>query len=170
MKTVKHSIALVIGAGGGRVLMVLRPADDESLPGVWGLPAISVAPGEDEEQAVRRAGREKLGVELLPGSLQGEAETDRPAYALRMRNREAAISQWRSQRAAAPRGHAICRLALGRPDRAQTRRPSGFALLPAAAASPGNSAGRPKNACLEPKRGHFWGESRRMGEDAVRRG
>ena len=91
-KTVKHSLALVIGAGGGRVLMVLRPVDDESLPGVWGLPAISVAPGEDEDQAVRRAGREKLGVEVLPGSLQGEAETDRPAYALRMRNREATIS------------------------------------------------------------------------------
>lgn len=91
MKTVKHSIALVIAGGGGRVLMVLRPGDDESLPGVWGLPAVTTALGEDEEQAVRRAGREKLGVEVLPGALQGEAETDRPGYALRMRNREATV-------------------------------------------------------------------------------
>ncbi|HEY6780922.1 MAG TPA: NUDIX domain-containing protein [Thermoleophilaceae bacterium] len=91
MKTVKHSIALVITGGGGRVLMVLRPTDDESLPGLWGLPAITTVPGEDEDQAVRRAGREKLGVEVLPGTLQGEAETDRSDYALRMRNREATI-------------------------------------------------------------------------------
>jgi hypothetical protein len=91
MKTVKHSIALVIRTSGGRVLMVLRPPDDDSLPGVWGLPAITTAPGEDEDLAVRRAGREKLGVDVLPGALQGEAETDRPSYALRLRNREATI-------------------------------------------------------------------------------
>ncbi len=146
MKTVKHSIALVIGAGGGRVLMVLRPVDDESLPGVWGLPAVSVAPGEDEDQAVRRAGREKLGVEVLPGALQGEAETDRPAYALRMRNREATIFERRPQRAAATRRHAVRRLALGRTDRARTRCSSGFALLPTAPARARRSGGRPENA------------------------
>ena len=43
-----------------------RPEDDESLPGVWGLPAASLAEGESEEDAVRRAGREKLGVEVRP--------------------------------------------------------------------------------------------------------
>ena len=48
------------------LLLVRRPDDDESLPGVWGLPAVSLAPGESEEDAVRRAGRDKLGVELEP--------------------------------------------------------------------------------------------------------
>ena len=48
------------------LLLVRRPDDDESLPGVWGLPAASLGEGESEEQAVRRAGREKLGVEVLP--------------------------------------------------------------------------------------------------------
>jgi 8-oxo-dGTP diphosphatase len=48
------------------LLLVRRPDDDESLPGVWGLPATSLAEGESEEDAVRRAGREKLGVEVLP--------------------------------------------------------------------------------------------------------
>ena len=43
-----------------------RPEDDESLPGVWGLPAASLAEGETEEDAVRRAGRDKLGVEARP--------------------------------------------------------------------------------------------------------
>jgi 8-oxo-dGTP diphosphatase len=48
------------------LLLVRRPDDDESLPGVWGLPAVSLAPGESEEDGVRRAGRDKLGVELRP--------------------------------------------------------------------------------------------------------
>lgn len=46
------------------LLLVRRPEGDESLPGVWGLPAASLAEGESEEDAVRRAGREKLGVEV----------------------------------------------------------------------------------------------------------
>lgn len=50
--------------GPGGLLLVRRPDDDESLPGVWGLPAVSLAPGESEEEAVRRAGREKLGVDV----------------------------------------------------------------------------------------------------------
>jgi 8-oxo-dGTP pyrophosphatase MutT (NUDIX family) len=48
------------------VLLVRRPDGDESLPGVWGLPAASLANGESERDAVRRAGREKLGVEVRP--------------------------------------------------------------------------------------------------------
>jgi 8-oxo-dGTP pyrophosphatase MutT (NUDIX family) len=48
------------------VLLVRRPDDDESLPGVWGLPAASLSGDESEEDAVRRAGREKLGVEVMP--------------------------------------------------------------------------------------------------------
>jgi len=45
---------------------VQRPDDDADLPGVWGLPAATCAEGESEEDAVRRAGREKLGVEVEP--------------------------------------------------------------------------------------------------------
>jgi hypothetical protein len=52
--------------GPDGVLLVRRPEDDESLPGVWGLPAASLAEGESEQDAVRRAGREKLGVEVRP--------------------------------------------------------------------------------------------------------
>ena len=48
------------------LLLVRRPDDDADLPGVWGLPAASLGDGESEEDAVRRAGREKLGVEVLP--------------------------------------------------------------------------------------------------------
>jgi 8-oxo-dGTP diphosphatase len=50
--------------GPGGLLLVRRPDDDEDLPGVWGLPAASLTEGESEEDAVRRAAREKLGVEV----------------------------------------------------------------------------------------------------------
>ena len=56
-------MSLVIEGPDG-LLLVRRPEGDESLPGVWGLPAASLADGESEEDAVRRAGREKLGVEV----------------------------------------------------------------------------------------------------------
>jgi ADP-ribose pyrophosphatase YjhB (NUDIX family) len=48
------------------LLLVRRPEDDESLPGVIGLPATGLVEGESEEDAVRRAGREKLGIEVEP--------------------------------------------------------------------------------------------------------
>lgn len=58
-------MSLVIEGPDG-LLLVRRPEDDEDLPGVWGLPAVSLAAGESEEDGVRRAGRDKLGVELRP--------------------------------------------------------------------------------------------------------
>jgi 8-oxo-dGTP pyrophosphatase MutT (NUDIX family) len=61
----RRSVSLVIETADG-LLLVRRPEGDESLPGVWGLPAASLAAGESEEDAVRRAGREKLGVEVAP--------------------------------------------------------------------------------------------------------
>jgi 8-oxo-dGTP diphosphatase len=50
--------------GPGGLLLVRRPDDDDDLPGAWGLPAASLAEGESEEDAVRRAAREKLGVDV----------------------------------------------------------------------------------------------------------
>jgi len=63
-------VSLVI-EDGELVLLVRRPDDDADLPGVWGLPAATIAEGksaegESAEDAVRRAGREKLGVEVRP--------------------------------------------------------------------------------------------------------
>ena len=59
----KRSVSLVIEGPAG-VLLVRRPDDDESLPGVWGLPAVSLREGESEPDAVLRAGRDKLGVRV----------------------------------------------------------------------------------------------------------
>jgi 8-oxo-dGTP diphosphatase len=73
---VKRSVSLVIEGPEG-VLLVRRPDDDESLPGVWGLPAASLRQGESERDAVRRAGRDKLGVEVEPLRPIGAEEQDR---------------------------------------------------------------------------------------------
>jgi 8-oxo-dGTP diphosphatase len=90
VKPRKRSVALVIEGPRG-LLLVRRPEDDESLPGVWGLPAASLAGEESEEEAVRRAGREKLGVEVRPLRPLAEAEAERAAYRIYMRDWAAAI-------------------------------------------------------------------------------
>jgi ADP-ribose pyrophosphatase YjhB (NUDIX family) len=83
VKPLKRSVALVIEGPEG-LLLVRRPYDDESLPGEWGLPAATLGDGESEEDAVRRAGRDKLGVEVRPLHSLGEAEDERPGYRIVM--------------------------------------------------------------------------------------
>jgi ADP-ribose pyrophosphatase YjhB (NUDIX family) len=85
VKPVKRSVALVIEGPHG-LLLVRRPEHDESLPGTWGLPAATLAHGESEEEAVRRAGREKLGVDVRPLGVVGEDEDERPGYRIAMRD------------------------------------------------------------------------------------
>jgi 8-oxo-dGTP diphosphatase len=85
VKPLKRSVALVIESPEG-LLLVRRPDDDESLPGEWGLPAATLGEGEPEEAAVRRAGRDKLGVDVRPLHPLGEDEDDRPEYRIVMRD------------------------------------------------------------------------------------
>jgi 8-oxo-dGTP diphosphatase len=91
VKASKRSVSLVIEDARG-LLLVRRPEDDESLPGAWGLPAASLEPGESEEDAVRRAGRAKLGVEVRPLRPLAEARRERPGYRIAMRNWSAEIA------------------------------------------------------------------------------
>ena len=90
MKPLKRSVSLVIEGPEG-LLLVRRPGDDESLPGVWGLPAASLRPGEGEEDAVRRAGRDKLGVEVRPLRPLGDEAGERPGHRIVMRDWAAEI-------------------------------------------------------------------------------
>ncbi|HET9984100.1 MAG TPA: NUDIX domain-containing protein [Longimicrobiales bacterium] len=93
MSAVKRSVSFAIfdPQDRRRVLVVRRPPDDEELPDLWGLPAGSLRPGESWEEAVRRAGREKLGVELEVGPELNRGSTRRAAYTLEMRLFEARI-------------------------------------------------------------------------------
>jgi len=73
-------------------LVVRRPDDpDDPLAGLWGLPAVTLLAGEDEQAAVIRAGRVKLGVELTPGPRIGEKSADRGGYLLRLADYETVI-------------------------------------------------------------------------------
>ena len=85
VKALKRSVSLVIERPEG-MLLVRRPDSDESLPGMWGLPAVTLHAGETEEEAVRRAGRTKLGVEVRPLRPIGDAEGEHPGYRIHMRD------------------------------------------------------------------------------------
>jgi len=91
MKSIKRSVAVVVRKAGA-FLIVRRPDDPEDLlAGVWGLPAVTLRDGEDEEAAVVRAGRAKLGVELAVGARLGEKTADRGGYLLRLADYEATV-------------------------------------------------------------------------------
>jgi ADP-ribose pyrophosphatase YjhB (NUDIX family) len=85
VKPLKRSVSLVIEDARG-LLIVRRPDDDESLPGLWGLPAVSLARGETEEEGVRRAGTAKLGAEVRPLEPVGEDHAERPGHRIAMRD------------------------------------------------------------------------------------
>jgi ADP-ribose pyrophosphatase YjhB (NUDIX family) len=102
MKPVKRSVAVVVRRHGSQAgdgtqageefLIVRRPDDpDDPLAGAWGLPAVTLLDGEDEEAAVVRAGRVKLGVELRVGARIGEKAADRGGYVLRLADYEATV-------------------------------------------------------------------------------
>jgi uncharacterized protein len=90
---IKRSVAVVVrGPEAGTFLVVKRPDDPgDPLAGVWGLPAVTLADGEDERAAAVRAGRDKLGVELAPGNRLGQASADRGDYRLVLADYEATI-------------------------------------------------------------------------------
>lgn len=93
MGTVKHSVAVVVRDPAGAFLAVKRPEDpDDPLAGMWGLPAVTLRTGETERQAVVRAGRVKLGVELAVGEKIGTKTADRGSYVLTLTDYSATIA------------------------------------------------------------------------------
>ncbi|MFB6295074.1 MAG: NUDIX domain-containing protein, partial [Candidatus Nanohaloarchaea archaeon] len=90
----KRAVALIIyhGADRDQVLSVLRPEDDEDHPGMWGLPATSLDADETWEDAVRRAAREKLGVDVAVEAVLDEGVQSRDGYDIRLRNYRVTIT------------------------------------------------------------------------------
>ncbi len=93
VQSVKRSVAFAIFRRdrADEVLVVRRPPDDEDLPDLWGLPAGSLRSGEDWTDAVRRAGRDKLGVPLEVGPELNRGTLERAGYTLEMRLLQARI-------------------------------------------------------------------------------
>ena len=90
---VKCSVAAVVRspAHPGAFLAVRRPPDDDRLPDVWGLPAVTLADGELPEAALRRLGREKLATELEPRRFVGVRAANRGDYLLILMDIEAEV-------------------------------------------------------------------------------
>lgn len=77
-----------------RFVLVLRPeALGEELPGLWGLPAASLKPGETEEAAALRVGRQKLGCGVQLLRVLGRGSQQRPGYRLEMTVYEAELDR-----------------------------------------------------------------------------
>ena len=91
----KESVAIVIRnpKDAEAVFTVLRPENDDDLPNVWGLPAATLRPGETWEEAVKRIGLEKLGVQLRVGNELQHGSIERRNYRLQMRLYEAFIEK-----------------------------------------------------------------------------
>jgi ADP-ribose pyrophosphatase YjhB (NUDIX family) len=104
MKPVRCAVAAVLRhpANERLFLAVRRPETDEHLPGVWGLPAVTLEPGELPEQGLRRVGREKLGAEIEPVRFVGVKGRDRGAYELILMDIEARLAAGEPSVATAP--------------------------------------------------------------------
>lgn len=90
---IRCSVAAVIrrAPDDAEFLVVRRPHDDESLPGEWGFPAVTLQPGELPENGLRRIGDEKLGIDIQPTRLIGVDTADRGSYRLILMDIEATI-------------------------------------------------------------------------------
>lgn len=93
MPPVKCSVAAVLRNPDDprEFLAVRRPPDDDRLPDVWGLPAVSLHPGELPEEGLRRIGREKLGTRIEPTRFVGIKASDRGEYELILMDIEARL-------------------------------------------------------------------------------
>lgn len=94
MKPIKQSIALIIyNPERTKILVVQRPSDDDLFPLFWGLPSASLKPEESAEQAVIRAGKEKLGVDVRIIKLLNQGTQERVKHILHMQDYDVAITK-----------------------------------------------------------------------------
>ena len=84
MKSTKFSVAvLLINPDNDKeFLVVKRPPDDDRLPNVWGLPAVTIQSNELPENTVKRIGIEKLDTDIEATEYIGIKRSDRDDYEL----------------------------------------------------------------------------------------
>ena len=94
-KPVKRSVALAVVSGDdpSKILLVQRPEDDQEFPGMWGLPAASLGPGETPERAANRIGSQKLATEVRLGPKVACGRQQRSRYTLEISLYQARIDR-----------------------------------------------------------------------------
>src|SRR6185436_2370507 len=129
MPPVKHSVAVMV-VRGEEILAIRRPADDDELPGVWGLPAGTIRGEETTGELIERIGRDKLGVRLTALRKAASGFAERPKYRLEMDLWEVSMEgtptyqewQWASVELLSPgmaSGSLCCQLAVQNKSRAR---------------------------------------------------
>lgn len=79
MIPVKESVAIVIKNDDGQFLAV-KIADNDSFAGQWGLPEASLRKDESNEDAAKRAAKDKLGVDIEVIEVIGDMTVDKGDY------------------------------------------------------------------------------------------
>jgi ADP-ribose pyrophosphatase YjhB (NUDIX family) len=93
-KRVDYVVAIVLknSQNPDEFLVVKRPPEDTDLAGCWGLPAITMNPGELPEQAAARVCLEKLSCEATPTRFLGIMFQKRNNYDLFLMDIEMALT------------------------------------------------------------------------------
>jgi len=95
MQTPQEAVAVAIPCPEDRrrLLLVRRPeGPGEELPGLWGLPAATLRPAEDDAAALERLGCQKLGAEVRPLRLLAQGRVQRSGYLLVLRLYQALLA------------------------------------------------------------------------------
>lgn len=92
MKPFKFSVAIALKNNKGEILAVRRPSHDDSLPNVWGLPAVTIRPSESPEEAAKRVGSEKLACTVEPVGFIGIKSAERKSFRLILMDIEAKVA------------------------------------------------------------------------------
>lgn len=93
MTSTQYAVAAVVRRSDDsqQFLAVKRPPSDDDLPNVWGLPAVTLEPGELPEQGVRRVGATKLDTEIEPVRFVGARAATRETHELILMDIEARL-------------------------------------------------------------------------------
>ena len=70
----KEDIGRILQDPGGRIFLIKRRSDDDSLPGFWELPSGGVGEGESRTKTVIRETKEESGVGVPKVVLSNEHE------------------------------------------------------------------------------------------------
>lgn len=90
MKLIKHAVSVII-RDNDKTLFALRSPNKKRFPLTWSLPSYFVNEEETHNEAIKRIGKEKLGIELMPLRLLNEGYGERDDFRLFMHDYEAKV-------------------------------------------------------------------------------